>query len=108
MKWRQSLVMTEQWRFINGAELYNIINDRGQCHDISSESPDIVLELRMEYEKWWDIVSTQFDEMIPISSGNPNQEVSCIHSHNWRPIDYQKTNDPFAAEDNEYLVFNQS
>jgi len=44
--------------------------DPGQITDVSAQYPKVVENLRGEYEKWWDIVSKQFDNMIPIHIGN--------------------------------------
>ena len=108
IKWRSSCVMTEQWRLINGTELYNILQDRGQINDIANQYPDIVAQLRKDYEQWWNIVSTQFDDEIPISIGNPDDPETRLTAHDWRPMDNPKHTDPFVTESNEYLVYNQS
>jgi len=68
-KWRKSAVMTDQWRLINGVELYDINADKEQRNDISGLHTDIVQQLRHEYNLWWNIVSKQFDEEIPIHIG---------------------------------------
>jgi arylsulfatase A-like enzyme len=107
VKWRQSSVMTQQWRLINGSELYDINKDRNQSNDISSEYPDIVDQLKAEYEKWWAIVSKQFDEDIPISIGHPDEPETRLTAHDWRDPTNPKSDDPFVKEDNSYLVYNQ-
>lgn len=70
IKWNRSAVMTQSWRLINGCELYDIQADRGQCKDISEQNPKVVKNLRNEYEKWWEIVSMQYENMIPLHIGN--------------------------------------
>lgn len=64
-KWHKSAVMTDRWRLINGRELYDIKKDKGQHKDISSDHPQVIEQLRKDYDKWWDIVSKQYDNMIP-------------------------------------------
>jgi arylsulfatase B len=54
VKWQDSLVATEQWRLINGKELYNVRTDPGQKHNIAQEHSDVVEDLRRRYEKHWD------------------------------------------------------
>ena len=107
IKWRQSAVMTERWRLINGQELYDINTDRGQTDDIAKEHPEVVEELRGHYDHWWDLVSPRFDEEIPIAIGDPREPVTRLSSHDWRHFDNPKPTDPFVAEDNDYLVFDQ-
>lgn len=80
-KWRKSAVMTEQWRLINGAELYDINEDRAQINNIAGKHQDIVTELRSEYDKWWNIVSEKYDQDIP--SHIKDEEVQ-LTSHDLR------------------------
>ncbi|MFX0100729.1 MAG: arylsulfatase, partial [Candidatus Hodarchaeota archaeon] len=84
IKWRKSAVMTNRWRLINGEELYDIGVDRGQENNVSVDHPRVVEELRKEYEKWWEIVSRQFDEEISISIGSVKEKVTIITSHDMR------------------------
>ncbi|MBL4700945.1 MAG: arylsulfatase [Phycisphaeraceae bacterium] len=108
VKWRYSAVMTQQWRLINGKELYEIHQDRGQTHDIASEHPQVVKQLRVDYENWWKIVSKQFDEAIPIIIGSPDEPEALLTAHDWRDPTDPRSDDPFVMESNEYLVYNQS
>ena len=90
IKWNKSAVMTQKWRLINGCELYDMDTDREQRNDLSAKYPEVIENLCKEYEKWWEIVSKQYDEMIPIPIGkNPvtllsqdmrNQECIAAHS----------------------------
>ena len=62
--------MTNQWRLVNGRELYDIRADHEQRYDVAGQHPGVVVHLRDEYEKWWQIVSRQYDEMIPLVIGS--------------------------------------
>ena len=84
IKWKQSAVMKQEWRLVNGSELYNVNSDPGQCLDLAEHHPDLVEELRHEYDKWWALVSQQFDEEIPVSLGD---EKVCLNTHDWRNED---------------------
>ncbi|MFS0726678.1 arylsulfatase [Paenibacillus sp. 1P07SE] len=83
VKWRQSAVVTRQWRLINGSELYDALKDRAQQEDVSARYPEVVERLREHYEQWWSLVSLQFDEPIPISLGRGDEEV-VLTGHDWR------------------------
>ena len=87
VKWRKSAVMTGRWRLVNGRELFDMIEDRGQRNDVASEHPAVVSELCQEYEKWWEIVSEQFAGDIPISIGGPTDGSACLCAHDWRNED---------------------
>ena len=66
VKWRKSAVMQGEMRLVNGSELYDVSQDRMQENDISAEHPMLVSQMRQAYEQWWDLVSRQFDEPIPL------------------------------------------
>ncbi|AXT50246.1 N-acetylgalactosamine 6-sulfate sulfatase [Aquimarina sp. BL5] len=68
-KWKNSSVMQNTWRLINGKELYNIANDKGQENDLAASNPEKVSEMRAFYENWWKDVSVQFGEEIKIPVG---------------------------------------
>jgi len=107
VKWRQSSVMSDRWRLVNGSELYDSQHDRGQEHNIAQNHPQVVVQLRRAYEKWWDKVSAQYTEEIPMVIGSPDCPVAELTAHDWRPFDYTPSDDPNQQEDNGYLVFHQ-
>ena len=81
VKWRKSAVMTDKWRLVNGKELYDINEDKVQKNDIANKHPEVVLELREEYEKWWDVVSVQFENEIPLHISSRNTVFTTHDSH---------------------------
>ena len=83
VKWKQSATMTQQWRLVNGTELYDILADPGQVHDVSAERPDVVERLRAEYEAWWAVVGERFDEYVPIVIGTDHEPEARITTHDW-------------------------
>ena len=83
IKWKQSATMTQQWRLINGNELYDIRLDPEQRHDVSLHNQDVVHTLRQYYESWWEIVSTRFDEECPIIIGSTREKCTVLTSHDW-------------------------
>ncbi len=86
VKWRQSAVMTKRWRLINGSELYDMHRDSGQENDVSEKFPNVVRDLRMEYEKWWDSVSQRFDEYNPIVIGSEAENPVRLTCHDWHGV----------------------
>ena len=70
IKWRLSSVMKDNWRLICGRELYNLTTDPEQRKDIAAQHPNVVTELRAEYEKWWALCSRQFNEVSPTHIGS--------------------------------------
>jgi arylsulfatase A-like enzyme len=102
VKWRQSSVMREGWRLINGTELYDMREDPEQRTDLSTSHPDLVAELRDDYERWWGLVSRQFDQEIPIPVGDPAAPEQTLTAHDWRNC----TETPQG--ESPYLAFDQT
>ncbi|MCC6697859.1 MAG: arylsulfatase [Candidatus Hydrogenedentes bacterium] len=50
-------VIGQQYKLVNGAELYDLIVDPKEEHDIATEHPAIVAALRRAYETWFDDVN---------------------------------------------------
>ncbi|MYJ95310.1 MAG: sulfatase-like hydrolase/transferase [Proteobacteria bacterium] len=59
-KWKQSSVMSQRWRLVNGTELYDIEADPGQARDVAGRHPDVVGSLRDDYEAWWNGLAPTF------------------------------------------------
>jgi arylsulfatase B len=83
IKWRQSSVMTSDWRLINGKELYNIKNDPSQKSDIASGHPEVVQRLRDFYDAWWAELEPTFANETPIYIGAPQENPARLTSHDW-------------------------
>ncbi len=83
IKWRKSAVMTERWRLNNGSELYDMNNDPGQKQNIANQHPSVVKRLRDEYEKWWESVSSRFDEYCRVIIGSEHENPTRLSSHDW-------------------------
>ena len=81
--WRRSAVLTDRWRLVNGDELYEIKRDPEQRRDIAAAHPDVVAHLRQAYEDWWEKVSRQFDEEIPIRIGGRDASRLRLNTYDW-------------------------
>lgn len=84
VKWFHSSVMKNKWRLINGMELYNLETDPGQRQDIRDNHPELVKELRGEYDKWWGIVSEQFSRDVPYVIGRSDNDTVSLTAHDIR------------------------
>jgi arylsulfatase A-like enzyme len=90
-KWKKSAVMTDQWRLIDGKELYNIVDDPGQSHDLSSKHTDVVKELRTHYETYWQSVKTEKNYSKAPIIGTANEETVFLNAADWMPPEGQLT-----------------
>ena len=80
-KWQKCAVMDDEWRLINGKELYNIRKDIGQENNLASQYPEKVQEMRQAYEHWWDYTSRDFGHFEAYKIGVPHIKEHTITVH---------------------------
>ncbi len=83
VKWRKSSVMTQQYRMINGKELYDIGEDPGQQHDIAGAHPEVMERLRSFYEAWWEELEPTFERTVESYLGHPRSPEVRLTCHDW-------------------------
>lgn len=71
-KFRNCAVRTEQYRFVNNNELYDMVKDPGQTTNIIADKPEVVAELRTQFDKWWtEMRPFMVNENVPLASEKP-------------------------------------
>lgn len=80
-KWRKSSVMQNKWRLVNGKELYNIENDKGQKNNVAEQHPEQVAKMKDFYNQWWKRVSVKFDEEVYIKVGLKEENPVTLTAH---------------------------
>ena len=85
IKWRKSAVMTDQWRFINGKELYDIKTDAAQKNNVASANPGVVKRLTKFYGDWWAEIAPTFGQPTAIYLGAkaPLANPVTLTCHDW-------------------------
>ena len=53
-KYLKCAVRTEQWRFVNNAQLYHVAKDPSETKDVAAAHPEVVETLRKAYDTWWE------------------------------------------------------
>ncbi|MBN2138045.1 MAG: arylsulfatase [Sedimentisphaerales bacterium] len=86
-KWRTSAVMTNQWRLINGTQLYCIQSDPFQKSNVADSHPAVVEEMRRSYEQWWADLAKGFDDYCEIVLGSDKENPTRLMSHDWHGAD---------------------
>ncbi|MFU8848622.1 MAG: arylsulfatase [Opitutales bacterium] len=81
-KWVDSVAMTTRWRLVHGLELYDIKADPGQEHDIAAQHPEVVAELRAEYEAWWQSLEKDMEQTVRYTIGGGENPMT-LSSHDW-------------------------
>ncbi|MDF7826810.1 arylsulfatase [Pontiellaceae bacterium B12227] len=83
IKWRQCAVMTDQWRLIDGKELYDIRNDPRQTSDVAAKQPEVFQRLKAQYDKFWSDVSKEHDLTTRMVIGSDQSPIVSLSSHDW-------------------------
>ncbi len=83
IKYRNYTVMNQDWRLVNGKELYHMTEDRSQKNNVIAQYPEEAKLLAEGYEKWWkSIISEGVDERYSyIKVGSPDENPSRISAH---------------------------
>ena len=77
-----SCVIRDQWRLMNGKELYDISADPAQRSDIAVAHPQVVKELRALYMPHWESVKPRMTP-VAIDLGNSAQNPTELCSQDW-------------------------
>ncbi len=77
-------VIRDDWRLIGlkgKIMLYDMLTDRMQRHDVASKNPEVVKELKAEYEKWWKKTSARQNQYQYIPLIDPKSELVKLNCH---------------------------
>ena len=90
VKYKDYSVMDNDWRLIDGDELYNITNDRAQKNNVIGDHPEVAARLAEGYEKWWQsFMDDNVDEKYAyIKVGSPYENPSKISAHDLIVVKY--------------------
>ncbi|MDA0350032.1 MAG: arylsulfatase [Verrucomicrobia bacterium] len=74
-KFKNCAVRSQRWRFVNNAELYDIVNDPYEKVDVAVDHPEVIAELRKAYDTWWvETLPFMVNEDAPYSPVHPQVE----------------------------------
>ena len=104
VKWKQTAVMSQQWRLVNGKELYHLASDPGQQRDVASEHPQQVAEMRAFYDRWWEELEPTFEQTTEIYVGHPQAELVSLTCHDWITEGMSPWNQRFVREGQGYVA----
>ena len=76
-------VLWQNWRLVNGAELYDLQLDPGQAKDIAAQHPDLVRRLRDHYEEWWSALGRNLEDYQRITLGSDDENPVRLCSADW-------------------------
>ena len=83
IKWRKTAVMSQQWRLINGEQLFEIKKDPGQEKDVAADYPQQVKKMKDFYDGWWAELEPTFLETTEIYLGAQEAPRVTLTCHDW-------------------------
>lgn len=83
IKWKSSAVMTNQFRLIDGKQLFDIVADPGQTKNVAADYPAVVSRLTKFYEDWWAELEPTFAQSTRIYLGHPAENPARLTCHDW-------------------------
>jgi arylsulfatase A-like enzyme len=108
---RNSAVRAPRYKLVDGKELYDIKEDPRELHDIASDHPDIVQDLRKQYEEWFaDVSSTRGYDPPRIFIGTEHENPVTLTIQDWRGENAGWGKDSlghwevYVANDDEYNI----
>ncbi|MBT2161515.1 arylsulfatase [Zobellia sp. KMM 6746] len=83
VKYRKYAVMDDNWRLVNGTELYDMNQDRSQTINVFDQHPEVAEKLAMGYENWWQSIMDEGvnERYAYIKVGTPQENPSRISAH---------------------------
>lgn len=83
VKWKTFAMINENWRLINGKELYNLESDFAQKNDVAEQYPEIVKLLREKYEAIWEDISSKDSLYNRLIIGSPSNKETTLTAIDW-------------------------
>ncbi|MDO7172468.1 arylsulfatase [Mariniflexile sp. AS56] len=66
-KYTKSAVRTQQWRFSNNKELFDISVDPSEKNNVAAEHPEVIAGMQKSYNNWWEHVKPlMVNEGLPV------------------------------------------
>jgi len=90
VKYKAYSVMDDNWRLVNGDELYNVTNDLAQEINVIDQHPEVAARLAQGYEMWWQsFMDDNVDEKYAyIQVGSPYENPTKISAHDLIVVRY--------------------
>ncbi|MFM7180583.1 MAG: arylsulfatase [Verrucomicrobiales bacterium] len=82
-KWEQTVAMTERWRLVNNAELYDIKKDPAQARNVIADHPDVVESMRAAFEDYWNKVTPGDRDRVVFTVGDERDLETFLHPSDW-------------------------
>ena len=94
-KFKNAAVRTQRWKLVDGKELYDEQADPAEAHDVAADNPQLVADLRKQYDAWFDdVCSTRGFEYPRIKIGTPHENPALLNRREWELEDDNSSSGP--------------
>lgn len=83
VKYKDYVVMDQNWRLVDGDELYNVSEELGQATNVIEQHPEVAGRLAEGYERWWQSFMNEGvnERYAYIKVGSAHENPSRISAH---------------------------
>lgn len=81
--WRRTALLKDNWRLVNGTELYDLDNDPEQRTNIAELYPEKMEEFKAAYDNWWAEISPTYLDEPRIILGHKAANPVDLFCHDW-------------------------
>lgn len=82
-KWENVSIKYQNWRFVDGNQLYNVNRDRGQKVNIIDDHPELVQKFNKSYEKFWNSLAPAKELVSPHILGSTKAPAVRLNGMDW-------------------------
>ena len=106
IKYKAYSVMDDNWRLVNGNELYDINKDLGQTKNVFDQYPEVAGRLAEGYEKWWQSIMSEGpnERYGYIKVGSPKENPSRISAHDMYVGTFDRVWSQYGAAEASQIV----
>jgi arylsulfatase A-like enzyme len=86
--WLRTALMHQNWRLVEGTELYDLDTDPEQRTNVADLYPEKVEKYKAAYDKWWAEISPTFAEKPFFIIGNEKENPTTLYCHDWHSAQF--------------------
>jgi arylsulfatase A-like enzyme len=83
-RWKQCAVRQGRWKLVDGKELYDLTADPAESRDIAATHAGDVKHLRLQYERWFESVTSRGFDPPRIWVGSEREDPVLLTRQDWR------------------------
>ncbi|MDX2182117.1 MAG: arylsulfatase [Bryobacteraceae bacterium] len=83
-KWRNACARNQRWKLVENKELFDLEKDPAESTDVAAQNPQILEQLRRDYDAWFASVTEKGFDPVRIPIGTPHENPVMLSQQDWR------------------------